>query len=181
MKILVKGSTLKLLVSALALLPSMLIAEPVEHTVHQVKLRCEGEFENVTKYQRPADAPLNNPLRAMASDICRSNGMDITVARTEYMPDTPIDLNDLVKRAAADMGRRPGVVKPMQSTGVVTVSQMPAKRLSFSAKLEGKAITLESVYFLKGQTLWTIQIAFETDEERRKKAEQILATIRYQP
>jgi hypothetical protein len=177
----IKIRKMKWVIGFLAALPSMIAAEPVDHTVHQVRLRCEGEFENVTKYQRAADAPLNNPVRAMISDICRSNEMEITVARTEYMPDTPMELNDLVKRSAADMGRRPGVVKPMQSTAAAVVSQMPAKRLSFSAKVEGKAITLESVYFLKGQTLWTIQIAFATDEERRKKAEQILATIRYQP
>jgi hypothetical protein len=173
--------TLKRFACALAVLPSMIAAEPVDHTVHQVRLRCEGEFKNVTIYQRSSDAPLNNPVRAMSSDLCRDNGLEITVARTEYMPDTPMELDDFVKRAAADMGRRPGVVKPMQSTAVITVSKMPAKRLSFSAQVEGKAITLESIYFLKGQTLWTIQIAFESDEARRKKAEQILASVSYQP
>ena len=156
------------------------MAEPAERTIHQVRLRCEGEFRNVTRYQRDADAPLNNPLRAMSSDICKSGDLEITVARTEYMPDTPMDLTNLVKHAAAGMGRRPGVLKPMQSTAVVTVSQLPAKRLSFSAQVDGKPTTVESVYFLKGQTIWTVQIAFESDEERRKKAEQILATVRYQ-
>lgn len=175
------SQTLKLFVSALVALPGIIAAEPVDHTLYQVRLRCEGEFQNVTKYQRSSDTPLNNPIRAMSGDLCRANGLEITVARTEYMPDTPMDLNDLVKRAASDMGRRPGVTKPMQSTAVVTVSEIPAKRLSFSAQVDGKTVTLESVYFLKGQTLWTIQIAFESDEERRKKAEQILSTVRYVP
>lgn len=157
------------------------MAEVVDQTVHQVRLRCEGEFRKVTRYVREADAALNNPVRAMSSDLCQSGDLEITVARTEYMPDTPMDLNDLVKRAAAAMGRRPGVTKPMQSTAVMTVSQVPAKRLSFSADVGGKSITLESIYFLKGQTIWTVQIAFESDEQRRKKAEAILATVRYLP
>lgn len=170
---------MKLVLVAFAWLPFFAAAESVDHTVHQVRLRCEGTFQNVTTYERAADTPLNNPVRAMSSDICKANNFEITVARTEYMPGTPMDLTDLVKRSAADMGRRPGVTKPMQSTADVMVSKIPAKRLSFSAQVEGKAITLESVYFLKGQTLWTIQIAFESNEERREMAEQILATVRH--
>jgi hypothetical protein len=155
-------------------------AETVDHVIHQVALRCEGEFRSATRYQRKADDKVSNPVRAMSSDICVNDGMEITVARTEYMPGTPMELKDFVKQAAAAMGRRPGVVKPMQSTAWVTVSKLPAQRLSFSAQVDEKPLTVESVYFLKEQTLWTIQIAFPTDEERRKKAEQILATIRHQ-
>lgn len=162
-------------------LSSFALAAPMDHTVHQVRLRCEGEFQKATRYLRTADAPPNNPVRAMSSDVCTSNGLEITVARTDYMPGTPMELTDFVKQSAAAMGRRPGVAKPMQSTAVVMVSKLPAKRLSFSAQVEGKTITLESVYFLKDQTLWTIQIAFESDEDRRKLAEQILSTVRYTP
>jgi hypothetical protein len=116
----------------------------------------------------------------MSSDICVADGMEITVARTEYMPGTPMELKDFVKQSAAAMGRRPGVAKPMQSTAWVTVSKLPAQRLSFSAKVENKPLTVESLYFLKDQTLWTIQIVFETNEDKHKKAEQILASVRHQ-
>lgn len=169
----------KVLVFLLAF-ASVAWSEPVDHTVHQVQLRCDGEFRSATRYQRTADAPLSNPVRTMSSDICDSDGLEITVARTEYMPGTPMELKDFVKQAAAAMGRRPGVAKPMQSTAWVTVSKLPAQRLSFSAQVEAKPLTVESVYFLKEQTLWTIQIVFETNEERRKKAEQILASVRHQ-
>lgn len=164
----------------LVMMPLICEAQPKDHTVHQVRLRCEGEFRNVTNYQRPADAPLNNPVRAMSSDLCQSGDLEITVARTDYMPDTPMELKDLVKRAAAAMGRRPGVEKPMQSTAVSKVSELQALRLSFSAMVEGKMISVQSVYFLKGQTLWTVQIAFPSDETKRIEAEKILSSVRYQ-
>ena len=170
---------MKQIFAILLCLSSFAWAEPIDHTVHQVRLRCEGSFQESTRYQRTADAPPNNPVRAMSSDVCTANGLEITVAKTDYMPGTPMELTDFVKQSAAAMGRRAGVTKPMQSTAEVMVSKIPAKRLSFSAQVEGKAITLESVYFLKDQTLWTIQIAFESAEERRKLAEQILATVRY--
>ncbi len=155
-------------------------SEPMDHTVHQVQLRCDGAFRSATRYQRTADTAVSNPVRAMSSDICVADGMEITVARTEYMPGTPMELKDFVKQSAAAMGRRPGVAKPMQSTAWVTVSKLPAQRLSFSAKVENKPLTVESLYFLKDQTLWTIQIVFETNEDKHKKAEQILASVRHQ-
>lgn len=159
---------------------TLVLSEPIDHTVHQVRLRCDGEFRSATRYQRTADTAVSNAVLAMSSDICVADGMEITVARTDYMPGTPMELNNFVKQAAAAMGRRPGVAKPMQSTAWVTVSNLPAQRLSFSAQVETKPLTVESVYFLKEQTLWTIQIVFETNEERRKKAEQILASVRHQ-
>lgn len=165
---------------AIAGVAGVACAEPVDHLVHQVQLRCEGEFRSATRYERKADAAVSNPVRAMSSDICVVDGMEITVARTEYMPGTPMELKDFVKQAAAAMGRRPGVAKPMQSTAWVTVSKLPAQRLSFSAQVEAKPLTVESVYFLKDQTLWTVQIVFQTDDDKRKKAEQILATVRHQ-
>jgi hypothetical protein len=164
----------------LVLMPFVCEAQAQDQTVHQVRLRCEGEFRNVTNYQRPADAPLNNPVRAMSSDLCQSGDLEITVARTEYLPDTPMDLKDLVKGAAAAMGRRPGVEKPMQSTAVTKVSELPALRLAFSAMVEGKLVSVQSVYFLKGQTLWTVQIAFSSDETKRMEAEKILSSVRLQ-
>jgi hypothetical protein len=156
------------------------LSEPIDHTVHQVRLRCDGKFRSATRYQRTADTAVSHPVRAMSSDICVADGLEITVARTDYMPGTPMELKDFVKQSAAAMGRRPGVTKPMQSTAWVTVSKLPAQRLSFSARVENKPLTVESVYFLKDQTLWTIQIVFETNEEKRNMAERILASVQHQ-
>lgn len=162
------------------LMPAVLCAEAVEHVVHQVKLRCEGEFCSAARFQRTADTQPSNPVRKMSSDICVHEGMEITVARTEYMPETKMDLKGFVKQSAAALGRRAGVTSAMQSTAGVKVSSMPAERLSFSARLNGKPVTVESLYFLKDQTLWTVQIVFETGEEHRRKAESLLSGVRYQ-
>lgn len=162
------------------LMPGGLRAQALEHWVHQVKLRCEGEFRAATRFQRTPDTQPSNPVRKMSSDICVHEGMEITVARTEYMPETKMLLKDFVKQSVAALGRRAGVSNPMQSTAAVKVSSMPAERLSFSARLNQKPVTVESLYFLKDQTLWTVQIVFETGEERRRQAERILSGVRYQ-
>jgi hypothetical protein len=164
----------------LAGMPCLARAEAVEHVVHQVKLRCEGEFRSAARFQRTADTQPGNPVRKMSSDICVHEGMEITIARTEYMPETKMDLKGFVKQSAAALGRRAGVTNPMQSTAAVKVSSMPAERMSFSARLNAKPVTVESLYFLKDQTLWTVQIVFETGEERRTQAERILSGVRYQ-
>lgn len=155
-------------------------AEPVDQLVHQVKLRCEGQFRSAGRFLRTADTQPSNAVRKMSSDICVHEDLEITVARTEYMPETKMVLKDLVKQSAAALGRRSGVSHPMQSMASVKVSTLPAERLSFSARLNQKPMTVESLYFMKEQTLWTVQIVFATDDETRKKAERILESVRLQ-
>jgi hypothetical protein len=160
---------------------SLLMAEVTDHLIHGVSIRCDGKFVPAQSFKRNEDAPDNQPVRLMESQICMLKGMEITIARTEYLEGAKMDLKELVKSSAAAMGRRAGITRPMQSTAAVTVSSLPAMRLSFGARLNEKPISVESLYFLKGQTIWTIQVLFAADEELRKKAEQILATVRYMP
>ena len=156
-------------------------AQVNDHLIHGVSIRCEGKFVPAQSFKRNADTPANHPVLLMESQICIHDGMEITIARTEYMDGVNMDLTELVKSSAAAMGRRPGIARPMQSTAAVTVSRLPALRLSFGARLNEKPIAVESLYFLKGQSIWTVQILFATDEDRRKKAEKILATVRHAP
>lgn len=165
------------LLSAL-LLTAPLMAESKKHTHVGVSIVCDAEF---TPGQTVKNDDASQPLVSIETHNAKTKTMEISLVKTVYQPGTEISLTGAAKGAAAAVGKVPGVTKPMQAIADAKVSGAEAKRLSFTATRYGKKLGIEAIYIRKEETVWTVQILFESDEERQKQAEKLLGTVTLAP
>jgi hypothetical protein len=160
------------------LVASPLMAEVKKHTHAGLSIVCEAKFTPGEPIK--GDDP-SNPLVTMEIHSAKTDVQEITLVKTVYRAGTELNLTGAAKGAAAAVGRTPGVTKPMQAIADAKVKGAEAKRLSFSATKDGKKFGIEALYILKGSTIWTAQVLFESDEESQQQAEKLLSTVTLAP
>lgn len=69
------------------------------------------------------------------------------------------------------------IVSPQQTITDVSVSGLPAKRVSYSAMADGSNVFLELISFAKGQHMWTVEVIYQA-RNRDARAEAIINSVR---
>ncbi len=105
-----------------------------------------------------------------------SSALRIQVSRTSYDPSVTPNLDGGVNGAISNVAKEVGDSTPKFSTSPLRISNLEARRASYSHTLKGKELRLEMIFVGRGQDCWAI-LAICTTPDAIAAAERVLKSV----
>ena len=86
------------------------------------------------------------------------------LSRIGYKPGTPTSLDGAVAGAMKYMGAAIGDPKPKYAAAAVTVSGLQGRKVSYHRQASGQTVNIDSVFAMKEQKLWQLQVIYQHPE-----------------
>lgn len=101
----------------------------------------------------------------------------VRIISGEGSENTEPSLEGLAASTIRTILKKPGLTDPKSSSADITISGLPAKRISISAKGDGKDIYSELLCLVKGQHLWIVDTVFQ-DASKTPAVKAMLDSVR---
>jgi hypothetical protein len=140
-------------------------------------IQCPVKLAEASKSPRNESPTKENPIKQITVYKGKSGDIDISVSLVEFMDGLDLSLQGAADGSANSISALKGVSNPKYQTTDLTISGLPAKRLSYSATRFEKELCVEGLYLIKGQQMWTVNANFPgSSKESRPLAEAILSS-----
>jgi hypothetical protein len=102
------------------------------------------------------------------------------ISRIEYRPGIQTSLDGAVAGAMQNMGTAIGDSNPKYSATATSISGLEGRKVSYHRQKSGQTVHVESIFAIKGQKLWQIQLLYQHPESAGDVS-RIIQSVRIMP